>query len=519
MLQANNHRPICRARLTRRLVCWLALAGICVNGFAAEKGLRETRPAREMHVGPIYDSHRRPLDKARQAEMFGPLLQWANKAGTSEFALRPLFARSTIHEIEHSEWQLLYPFITYTRYGGEARWQLFQLISWTTGRPASDIERRESKTTIFPFLWLKRSDELKDQYAAIFPIHGTVKDRLAFREVNFTIFPLYMHTRKRFDVETIYAPWPFVQVPVGKGAHGFSLFPVAGHRRQEGLFQRDFALWPFFTYAHLGLNTDNPRQIWFTPLVFGAQRSKKFDYTSAPWPFATYIHDKANHYREFGLPWPFVAFGRGERRETTRIWPLFGYSKTTDTGDDPLAMFSFMNEDKEVKNVATGRQSRFFLWPLWSQKKLTVSGGERTRTKAVLFVFSDLREKVDGAPTVGRRVDFWPFFTWARDTDGNARFQAFSILAPLLPNNRGIASSYEPLWGLARWQRHADGDRALSLLWNTVRHESGPTRRNFSLVGGLFQYDRTLERTRVRFLWIPIVTKKTKGQSNVQLHR
>ena len=102
----------------------IALVGV---SLAAEKGLRETRLDGDVHIGPIYDRHRRPLDKARETEMVAPLLQWARTPTTSEFALRPFFAWGENREINHSEWQFLYPFLTYTRYGPEARWQLWTL--------------------------------------------------------------------------------------------------------------------------------------------------------------------------------------------------------------------------------------------------------------------------------------------------------------------------------------------------------------------------------------------------------
>ena len=470
-------------RMRSVLLCTLVLVGLHVATFGAEGGLRETRntstvtPGRETHVGPIYDAHQRPFDSGTETEMFGPFLFWVHTARIAEGGLRPLFYWAEDRFIDHREWLFVYPLMTFTRYGMEGRWQLIQLFSWSVGRPPSNLEGDARRFTIFPFLFIKRSTLPEENYTALLPIHGTIKDRLGLREIRFTLFPIYLYTRKRNDVETVYVLWPFFSVPVGQGAHGFSFWPLYGHRRQENQFQRDFLLWPIWLRADLDLNTENPRHLRLFLPFYAALRSKDLDFTSAPWPFSTHIEDKKNQYHEHGTPWPFVAFGHGPDRETSRIWPFYG------------------------RATAPGRKSAFTLWPLWQQKQMITKDSERTRTRCLLIVFSDLQEKIRGVATVRRRIDWWPLFTWARDDEGNEKFQALSILAPLLPGNHGVAVNYEPLWGFIRWQKMQAGTRTFSLFWNTVRQETGPAQKKLSLLLGLFQYQRTEERKQVRVFY------------------
>src|SRR5207247_2697519 len=53
-----------------------------------------------------------------------------------------------------------------------------------------------------------------------------------------------------------------------------------------------------------------------------------------------------------------------------------------------------------------------------------------------------------------RRIDFWPFFTWRRDFNGNSRLQALSLLEPFLPNNKSIERNYSPLWSIWRAEKN-----------------------------------------------------------------
>ncbi len=94
-----------------------------------------------------------------------------------------------------------------------------------------------------------------------------------------------------------------------------------------------------------------------------------------------------------------------------------------------------------------------------------------------------------------RRVDFWPFYTYHRDLDGNRRLQVLALLEPFFPNNRSIPREYSQLWSLWRAEKNArTGAASQSLLWNLYRHESAAQSKKVSLLFGLFQYQSDAER-------------------------
>lgn len=498
---------------------WLTLCTVFVGAAAAEKrGLRTARPNAaesekppsrtgktialqqdappQFHAGPLVDAHRRPLDGAAETEVIGPLLQWARTDRLGEFGLRPIFFWSKDRAIDHARWQLGYPLLTYTRHAGEGRTQFVQLLSWAAGTTPQDDSKTAKRFTLFPILFAQSSPIPHESYFALFPLGGTIRNRVGFRRADFVLFPLWAQTVRRGDVATMYAPWPIVQIPVGEGAHGFGFWPLLGHRRQDGQFYRGFALWPLVHYLGQDLSGENPRHVVFVFPFWASSRSPNADFTSSPWPLFTRIHDKKDNYREIGFPWPLVAFGSGDTRQTQRVWPFYG------------------------KQTRADGERRFLLWPLWQQSRqefkndkdlpgFLATNAERTRNRALLILFSDTRLKVEGAPAEQRRVDFWPLFTWSRDNEGNTEFQTLSVLAPILPGNEGVTANYEPLWGLARWEKAAGGDCAFSLLWNTLRYESGKQSRKFSILAGLFQYQRTAGHRQVRLFYGLRFSRKT----------
>jgi len=99
---------------------------------------------------------------------------------------------------------------------------------------------------------------------------------------------------------------------------------------------------------------------------------------------------------------------------------------------------------------------------------------ERSRTRLFFFLYSDTVERNTASKNFKRRVDFWPFFTYHRDMDGNRRWQALAVIEPFFPNNRSVLREYSQVWSFWREQHNArTGEDSQSLLWNLYRCEKG----------------------------------------------
>src|SRR6202000_993396 len=108
------------------------------------------------------------------------------------------------------------------------------------------------------------------------------------------------------------------------------------------------------------------------------------------------------------------------------------------------------------------------------------------RTRILFFLYSDIDEHYIETDDHFRRRDFWPFYTWRKERNGDSRLQVMALLEPFFPNNRAILRSGSQLWSFWRDEHneksHVDSQ---SLLWNLYRHESSPKTKKISLFFGL----------------------------------
>ena len=124
------------------------------------------------------------------------------------------------------------------------------------------------------------------------------------------------------------------------------------------------------------------------------------------------MDDREKKYREWDAPWPLIVFARGEGKTTTRVWPFFSHAHNATLESD------------------------FYLWPIYKYNRVHSAPLDSRRTRICFFLYSDLTEKNTETEAARRRVDFWPFFTYRRDFNGNSRLQVVALLEPFLPDEQ-----------------------------------------------------------------------------------
>ncbi len=134
-----------------------------------------------------------------------------------------MFSHDADPGVESREDDFLYPLLTYERYGREYRWQFIQLFSFAGGANPDDSENR--RFTIYPLYFQQRSSDSNENYTALIPFYGHLKNRLMRDEIFFVMFPLYSETRKR-DVVTDNYLYPFFDLQHGDGLHGWQFWPL-----------------------------------------------------------------------------------------------------------------------------------------------------------------------------------------------------------------------------------------------------------------------------------------------------
>jgi hypothetical protein len=470
-----------------RICCLIPAVGFSSVGFAAEG----------FQAGPFFDQFALTLDSGRRTEALGPFFYDQRKDSEKTWAIPPLLAYNADPAIEAKEFDLLYPLMTYERFGAEYRWQVGQLLSFAGGRkPEDSLVKR---FTLYPFYFQQRSPDTNENYTALIPFYGHLKNRLMRDEIFLAMFPFYSETRKK-DVITDNYLYPFFHLRQGDGLRGWQVWPLAGREHKDvtthtngfgepeivGGYDKFSALWPVYFWQNNGIGTDNPEKLRAALPLYSVLRSPQRDATSGLWPFFTWIDDREKKYREWEGPYPFVVVARGEGKTTTRVWPLFSHARS------------------EVW------ESDFYLWPLYQYHRLHAGALDRQRTRILFYLFTDMTEKNTETQAERKRVDLWPLFTWRHDFNGNRRLQILAPLEPALLDNRGIERNWSPLWSLWRSENNPQtGAASRSLLWNFYRRAATPRSRKCSLLFGLFQYQSGPETSGLRLLYVPVFLSRT----------
>jgi hypothetical protein len=388
----------------------------------------------------------------------------------------------------------------------------------------------KDRFTLFPFYFQQRSVESNQNYTALFPVHGTLKNRLFRDEMNFTLWPLYVKTvrkpgfgsvdaekflslgnrwakSRRGDVTTYNFVAPIFHLRYGEGMKGWQVWPLAGHELKmvttrtnmwgdpETIpgYEKSFVLWPIWLRDTRDIGTTNTSHFKAFLPFYTSFRAPFRDSTTYFWPLGlTRTDDRAKKYRETDFLWPVFVYARGEGKTSTRVWPLFGRAH-----NDTL-------------------ESNFYLWPVYKYSRLQSDPLDRERTRIFLFLYSDTREQNTVAKKTARRVDLWPLFSKTQDFAGNSRFQTLSILEPIL-KGKSIERNYSPIWSIWRAERNAQtGAACQSLLWNLYRHQTAPDgSKKTSFLLGLFQHQSTKDGTGLRLFYIPVKSPHAAAAAGV----
>ncbi len=469
------------------LLCCLGFATV-TNTHADDDNL--------LNLGFLYDRFDLTLTPGERTEIGGPLYYSQKREDDNIWGIPPWFTHYKNPAIDSEEWDFFYPVMTYDRYGKEKRWQLFQIINISGGESTRDgVDEEKERFEIFPFYIRQKSTNPTNNYKAIIPFYGHLKNKLFRDEVDFVMMPIYVHSRKR-DIHTYNYVYPFVHQRYGDHLRGWQVWPIVGHEHKAPTLQTNgfmevntvgghdklFILWPFFHNQTMGIGTTNQaHEQAFLPLYY-FMRSPARDQTTVAWPFFSVINDREKKYKEYQMPFPFVDIARGEGKTTTRVFPLFSHAHN-----------------------AT-HESVFYLWPIYKYNRIHSGPFDRDRTRILLYLFSNVHEKNLETGQMLHRVDFFPFYTWRKDFNGNSRLQMLSILDPILPNNKSIERDWDPVYAFWRQEKNPRmGTSSQSLFWNLYRREVTPVSKKCSLLFGLFQYQSDGEGRRLRLFFIPIM--------------
>jgi hypothetical protein len=408
--------------------------------------------AEEDNVWPLYVGKADASSDAWQ--MLGPLFFGSTSPDYTQKGLRPLFLETTTGDT--TEGSFLYPFFTWRRQPDFRTFSFFQLLNTRTDHTGNGPT--DERFDVWPFWFSRDSGEAATSYQALFPLHGTIKNRFGRDRINFTAFPLYSHTEKAGRHVT-HAPWPFLRFIKGDGHDGFEFWPFYGHVAREGDYERQFWLWPFGYKSERNLSEPVPDVKLGVLPFYSRDTAPGYINENYAWPFFGYS-DRTLPYRyhETRWFWPFLVQGRGDDRHINRWGPFYTHS------------------------VIKGTEKTWVLWPLYRNQRWTADGLAQEKTTFLFFLWWSLEQRSpDREVAAAHKTHLWPLFSAWDNGAGRRQVQALSPFEVFFPRNDTVRRLWSPLFALYRYDRQADSSERHALLWNAVTWRRSPEEREFHL--------------------------------------
>jgi len=381
-------------------------------GFAVALAAPARSAEHETNAWPVRVAQKNELGTVISWQGAGPLFFAQPIAdGRTARGFRPLYLEkqgATAGQV--SEQSLLYPFFVYRTNGEWYTWSIFNLIN-RHGQQTPAADAQDKGFDVWPFYFSRETGSPESSYHALFPIAGTVKNRLFNERATWALFPLYLRTENHGLIATS-APWPFIRIVSGSGNSGFALWPLFGRRGKPGVYHSEYYLWPLIyrNVSHLDEATPT-EQVGVLPF-YARDRSAESVSETYLWPFFGYT-DRTSPYRyhQTNYFWPFLVQGRGDDRYRNRWAPLYTHS------------------------IINGTDKTWVMWPLLRREQWTATGLVHTKNQFLYVLYWSHQQRSASNPQLApaEKRHMWPFFSaWDRRRGPTA--------APGFQSDRGLVA-------------------------------------------------------------------------------
>ncbi|HWZ94873.1 MAG TPA: hypothetical protein VNW30_06735 [Opitutaceae bacterium] len=451
-----------------RLIRLFAFACFAVGGiFSCAHGA-------ERNLWPFWVEEKNAAGQVTEWQGMGPLVFEKNTDDGRAGGFRPFYVWKKNAAGETTDASVAYPLFTYRAGPGGSSWSVFSMINCASPRPGTPDKNHS--LDLWPFYFSRRTGDPASSYRAVFPLYGTVKNRLV-DEWSWILFPLYGRFVKN-NVATTTAPWPFVRTTRGEGNRGFALWPLFGWRAKDGAYHEQYYLWPFFAQSEHALWLPQPEvKLAVLPFYTREQATGSIS-ENYFWPFFGYTDQAAPfRFHETRYFWPFLVQGRGDDHYYNRWAPFYTHS------------------------MVKGRDKTWVLWPLWRQIRWNAAGLAQTKTNGLIFLYWSLTEHSLAHPQLppARRTSLWPLITVWDNGAGRRQVQVPSPFESYFPTNETMRLVYNPLSALYRYDRRTPGTVRQDFLFSFITYQRAPGHSEFHF-GPFFKVQKDPGTTHVSFL-------------------
>ena len=377
--------------------------------------------------------------------------------------IRPFYVKGDDVSTETGWDSILYPVYVRRYYPTGSRWSAFELITGSHSVSAND--KPIDDFAIWPIYWHYDNGVPAESYDAVFPIKGTLRNHLFYKQIDWVVFPAYVRLEQPDHVDTCVL-WPIFRSRTGPESSGFGVWPIAGHFERTGHYDRNYFLWPLGYNNHATL-PDNKgggdlHQSGFLPL-YTQEIAPGLESRTYLWPFFGYTKEDAprEKYHEVRFFYPFGVEGRGTDVYVNRLLPVYAHE------------------------TRTGYDKHWYAWPIYRHVAERVDALDVNRYSVLYVLYKNEVQTAPGKDFEARKTQLWPVFGYVDNGKGRRQFQLLNPFEPLWEGNEQLRQSWSPLFAVYRYEENGDELRH-SVLWDLFLYDREADRSAYSF-GPLFE--------------------------------
>lgn len=394
-----------------------------------------TAVAGEYDLGPIA-AHFPSIEGHEDTRLLGPVYQRIETDnGRSFTAVRPVWSHTDDPSDALKRTEVLWPVYTRRSFRNEDYWRF--LIAY--GQRFNETGDDRYRLWLLPFFFMGR-DKQDREYAALFPLGGSIHEFLFQDTIDFVLFPLWSQSRVN-DVKTTCVLWPIYAHTQGEGIEKRRVFPLYGYADKEDEYFKHFVLWPIWTHARYTYPKSSGYSFILFPLFGRTKLTDQRGWSVLP---PIFRYSESEERTVLYAPWPFVQRMTGDV-DKLYLWPVWGRKTQGHT------------------------KHQFVLWPVfmrWAQERPQ----ERNRQFRVTPIYHEAvsreRDPAGQGALRYRYYQVWPLFDY-RSTPRDSRFRLLSLWP--MRDHGPIERNWAPIWRLFEYRTHEEGAYA-ELLWGLYRY-------------------------------------------------
>lgn len=406
----------------------------------------------------------------------------------SDYHLHPFYSSYYNQEKAYYFRTFFYPLYYYH---GTNYWKTWTFLYLFNGdEKYNRTEKSEGEFMLTPLFYWGYGNNDKETFFSFFPIYGKIKDKLAWEEIQFFLFPLYVSWQyKNYRAHSIL--WPLIMWGGdGYKRKDFRFLPFYSSKVHEGKYNHKTFLWPFFQWGSDDLDKKDPRSFFMF------------------FPFYSQKRSQSGTMYAYSILYPFslVAWGKDEKVQSFDfkfLWFLFQYSKSEKPFIRRYVVFPFYIHYRFGNSeLPYYRDMNFYLLLFGNLKTESALVQSNYRFALPIWYHHYRYYPQEQVTTVNWKL--WPIINyWDED---NAYGWRILALWPF-PDDY-FEKNWGPLYSIIEYSKYENEDkyfsmflRMFSMRWNKqyddfnlfllgLHYKNNPYHKEFTILGGLLGFSK-----------------------------